>query len=118
MTLREKQSLFVILIGKLIKFASESGCQLTFGEAWRSDETAKANAKSGKGISNSLHRIRLAIDLNLFKNGRFIDSSEGHRKLGEYWKSLGAAYGVKTCWGGDFKKPDGNHYSIEHEGVK
>lgn len=118
MTLREKQSLFVVLVSKLIKFAGENGYQLTFGEAWRPDITAQAYAKTGKGISKSLHRIRLAIDLNLFKNGRFIDNSAGHKKLGEYWKSLGSAYGVKTIWGGDFSKPDGNHYSIEHEGIK
>lgn len=112
MTLREKQSLFVRLVAKLIEFANENGMELTFGECWRTPEQAKANAVSGRGISNSLHTQRLAIDLNLFVGGVFIDSSEGHRRLGEYWKTL-----HPLCrWGGDFRKPDGNHYSLAHEG--
>ena len=115
MTLREKQSLFVRLVAKLIDFAYSNGMELTFEECWRTPEQAKANAASGRGISNSLHTQRLAVDLNLFVGGVFIDSSEGHRRLGEYWKTL-----HPLCrWGGDFKpRPDGNHYSLEHEGRK
>lgn len=112
MTLREKQSLFVRLVAKLIEFAYANGMELTFGECWRTPEQAKLNAATGRGISNSLHTQRLAVDLNLFVAGVFIDSSEGHRRLGEYWKTLHPL----ARWGGDFRKPDGNHYSLEHEG--
>ncbi|HBJ0947911.1 TPA: M15 family metallopeptidase, partial [Escherichia coli] len=32
---------------------------------------------------------------------------------GEYWESLGGS------WGGRFKsRPDGNHFSLEHNGVR
>jgi len=117
MTLREKQSLFVQLVAKLIVWANENGMQLTFGECWRTPEQAKLNAKTGAGISNSLHIERLAIDLNLFVGGVFIDATEGHRRLGEYWKTL-----HPNCrWGGDFKppsRPDGNHYSFSPDGVR
>lgn len=115
MTLREQQSLFARLVAKLIEHAYREGFELTFGEAWRTPEQAKLNAKTGSGISNSLHVSRLAIDLNLFRDGRFLDSTESHRPLGLYWKALHPL----ARWGGDFKpRPDGNHYSLERDGYK
>ncbi|MEY0766942.1 MULTISPECIES: M15 family metallopeptidase [Providencia] len=110
MTLSEKQALFTVMIAKLIFFADEHGYRLTFGEAYRTPEQAAANAKSGKGIKNSLHTQRLAVDFNLFKNGEWLKKSTDHQPLGEYWESIGGT------WGGRFN--DGNHYSLEHNGVK
>lgn len=110
MTLREKQSLFVRLVALLICEAQMKGYELTFGEAYRTPEQAALNAKAGTGIANSLHTQRLAIDLNLFKDGAFLTSTEAHRPLGEFWESL-----HELCrWGGRFK--DGNHYSLSHGG--
>lgn len=114
MTLREQQSLFVVLLTKLFWFAHEHGMELTLGEAWRTPEQAKRNADAGIGVLNSLHTQRLAIDLNLFVGGVFIDSSEGHRQLGEYWESLHP----RCRWGGRFRKPDGNHYSFSPDGIR
>ena len=51
---------------------------------------------------------------NLFKDGKFLTSSEDHRTLGEFWKTLHP----DCCWGGDFSRPDGNHYSMEWQGRK
>lgn len=102
MTLREKQSVFVRKVALLILFAYERGYELSFGDAW---------AKSGHR-RNSLHYSRLAIDLNLFRNGVFLQSTEDHRGLGEFWESLGE----ECCWGGRFG--DGNHYSFKHNGKK
>lgn len=110
MTLSEKQALFTVMIAKLIFWADEHGYRLTFGEAYRTPEQAAANAKSGKGIKNSLHTQRLAVDFNLFKNGVWLTKSTDHKPLGEYWESIGGT------WGGRFN--DGNHYSLEHNGVK
>ncbi|CAB5587654.1 MULTISPECIES: M15 family metallopeptidase [Providencia] len=110
MTLSEKQALFTVMIAKLIFWADEHGYRLTFGEAYRTPEQAAANAKSGKGIKNSLHTQRLAVDFNLFKNGVWLTKSTDHQPLGEYWESIGGT------WGGRFN--DGNHYSLEHNGVK
>lgn len=114
MTLRQQQSEFVRLVAKLIEFAYANGMELTFGECWRTPEQARLNAAKGSGISNSLHTERLAIDLNLFVGGVFIDSSAGHKRLGEYWKSLDP----HCRWGGDFRRPDGNHYSYSPDGVR
>ena len=113
-TLGEKQRLFVRLVGKLIEWAYANGYELTFGEAQRSVQQALANSKSGAGIKNSLHLIRLAVDLNLFIKGVYQADSEAYRPLGEYWKTL-----HPDCrWGGDFKsRPDGNHISLTHNGV-
>ncbi|HEJ9057277.1 TPA: M15 family metallopeptidase [Serratia fonticola] len=112
MTLSEKQQLFTKLIAQLILWADEKGLRLTFGEAYRTPEQAALNAKSGKGITNSLHTQRLAIDLNLFKNGIYQTDSAAYKELGLYWESLGGA------WGGRFSRPDGNHFSLEHNGVR
>lgn len=110
MTLREKQSLFVLLVAELIFKAQDLGYEVTFGEAYRSPEEAERLAKLGKGIKNSLHTQRLAIDLNLFKDGQYLSSTEAHRVLGEWWEDQ-----HELCrWGGRFK--DGNHYSLAHGG--
>lgn len=112
MTLSEKQALFTVKVAQLINWADERGYRLTFGEAYRTPEQAARNAKKGSGISNSLHTQRLAVDFNLFINGQYQQDSAAYRPLGEYWESIGGA------WGGRFSKPDGNHFSLEHNGVR
>ena len=114
MTLGEKQRRFTELVGRLIIWAYDEGYELTFSEAYRTPEQAALNAKTGSGIANSLHTSRLAIDLNLFVNGEYAQGSEAYKPLGEYWKSLDPS----CCWGGDFSRPDGNHFSFTHNGVK
>ena len=100
MTVREKQSKFVLMVADLINFAYVNGYEMSFGDAYAKDGHAP----------NSNHYIRLAIDLNLFKDGKFLTATEDHKPLGEYWESIGGS------WGGRFN--DGNHYSLEHNGHK
>lgn len=136
-TLRQKQSRFVKMFAELVSWAYFMGYEMTFGEAKRSDEQAEINAmgssgranlaallrmdgyhvladkianNTGSGIRGSLHEIGLAVDMNLFRDGKFLSSTEDHRPIGEKWKSMGGT------WGGDFN--DGNHYSLAHEGRK
>ncbi len=113
-TLRQKQSRFAGYVALLIQYAAARGYEVTFGEAWRTPEQARANAAAGTGIANSLHVDRLAIDLNLFRDGHWLSSTKAHEPLGEFWESLS----VDCRWGGRFTRPDGNHYSIEHQGRK
>lgn len=101
MKLREKQSLFVILVADLINYAYTQGYELTFGDAYRYPDCPY-------GRKTSLHKSRLAIDLNLFKGGKYLTTTEDHRPLGEYWESLHPL----CSWGGRFN--DGNHYSLRH----
>ncbi len=100
------------MLVRLLQKAHEAGYEVTLGEAYRPPEQALANAAKGTGIRNSLHILRLAVDLNLFRDGQYLSSTESHRPLGEYWESIGGA------WGGRFSKPDGNHYSLEYNGVR
>lgn len=109
-SLREKQSRFVLMVAGLIQFAYDQGYELTFGEAWRSEWEATRLAQNKLGIKRSLHRDRLAVDFNLFKDGKWLARSEDHTILGEFWEAQGGT------WGGRFG--DGNHYSLEHEGRK
>lgn len=102
MTLREKQSKFVAMIAQLIEFAYAHGYELTFGDAYR-------DPRVPYGHSRSLHRKRLAVDFNLFRNGVYLPRSSDHAELGEFWESIGGT------WGGRFD--DGNHYSLEHDGM-
>lgn len=113
MTLIEKQQLFTVMVANLIQWAETKGFRLTFGEVQRTPECAALNAKKGTGIANSLHTQRLAVDLNLFVNGQYKTDTKDYLPLGEYWESLGGS------WGGRFKsRPDGNHFSLEHNGVR
>jgi hypothetical protein len=116
-SLREKQSAFAKLAAELIKHAYSQGYEITFGEAYRPPETAKIYARQGRGIKNSLHCKRLALDINLFKKGKYLTDSKDYEFLGEYWEDL-ATPGLKTCWGGRFRHRDGNHFSIAHGGYK
>lgn len=114
MTLGQKQRLFTKLVGQLIAWAYEHGYEFTFGEAYRTPEQAALNARTGAGIARSLHIQRLAIDLNLFINGEYQTDSAAYKPLGDYWKTL-----HEDCaWGGDFSRPDGNHFSLAHDGVR
>ena len=114
MTLGEKQRKFTRLVAQLISWAYGDGYELTFGEAYRTPEQAALNAQTGAGISNSLHTKRLAVDMNLFIEGVYQTESGAYKPLGEYWKSLDP----DCAWGGDFSRPDGNHFSLAHEGVR
>lgn len=110
-TLRQKQSRFAGMIPGLINKAIELGFELTLGDAYRDPRLHGAvGMKLGYGHSKSAHKQRLAIDLNLFKDGIFLGSTEDHKELGEWWESQGGT------WGGRFN--DGNHYSLEHDGIK
>lgn len=114
MTLRQKQSIFAVELADLIMFIVESKYEVTFGEVQRSEEEAKRLKKLGKGIYPSLHMYRLAADLNLFKDGKYLSSTKSHERFGEYWESKSGE--LEFIWGGRFS--DGNHYSIGHAGLK
>ena len=114
-TLRQKQSIFAELVGRLIGHAYRQGFEITLGETYRTKEQAEWYAARGMGIVNSLHTQRLAIDLNLFRNGRYLTTVEAYRPLGEWWERL-STKDYTCCWGGRFRPPDALHLSIAHDG--
>lgn len=98
MTFREKRVRFTKMVSQLIDFALERGYEIAF------------QPEHSQHKRNSLHFKGLAKDFDLYKDGKWLSKTEDHRLLGDYWESLGGS------WGGRFN--DGNHYSVEHEGVK
>lgn len=110
-TLQSKHTFFV---GRLIAWAYEQGYELTGGEYERSVLQAMANAHDGKGIANSLHLIKLAIDFALFRDGVNLTKFEDWLPLGEFWESLDPL----CAWGGRFHSPDCDHFSITYGGVR
>jgi hypothetical protein len=116
MTQGDKARLFTRMVaGKLFPFIWEKGYEVTFGEAWRPQEVADLYAKYHKGIANSLHSARLALDVALYKNGIYLMKDDDYKEVGEYWESLSTEE-FKCCWGGRFG--DGNHFSISHLNLK
>lgn len=113
MTLGEKQKQFTKDLVLLFNKAFELGYEISLGDAYRDPRVfGKFGERVGYGESHSCHKLRLAIDLNLFRNGKYLQTTEAHRPLGEYWESIRPG----NTWGGRFH--DGNHYSVEHNGFR
>lgn len=112
MTLGEKQELFMRLLPRLIDKAHEMGYELRGGDLFRDPRVhGELGVKLGYGHPKSAHKVKLAIDLNLFRDGKFLGATEDHRNLGQWWEQQHEL----ARWGGRFN--DGNHYSILHDGV-
>jgi hypothetical protein len=107
MTLGEQQRIFTKNIMLLIQFAYNSGYELSFGDAFRDARVhGEYGVKRGYSAANSFHKLRLAVDLNLFKDGVYQVHTRYHKPLGDFWESLHEL----NRWGGRFN--DGNHYEM------
>lgn len=112
MTIGDKQRIFAHNVAKLITYIYEQGYAVSLGEAYRPPETARLYAQQGRGIKDSLHCDKLAIDLNLFDgHGEYLPDTEAHKPFGGYWETLHS----DNKWGGMFKRSDGNHYQMNKE---
>lgn len=111
MSLRKKQSRFAVMVAKLILRAEELGYEVTLGDAYRDPRVfGEPGEYRGYGQPKSCHKLRLALDLNLFIDGTYRTDQKAHKPLGEWWELQGGS------WGGRFG--DANHYSLEHEGLR
>ena len=113
MKLQEQQQRFAHMLALLILKANEMGFEVTLGEAYRPQFVADIYASQGKGVKSSFHTKRLAIDLNLFKDGVYLTKTEDYRPLGEWWLK---EYAPMSAWGGLWQ--DYVHFSFEHDGRK
>lgn len=112
MTLSAAQQQFVRDIARLIDYADELGYALTFGDAYRSPKAFGGMGEEGPyGRTRSAHKQRLAVDFNLFIDGRYRSDSAAHEPLGMFWEGLTEG----NVWGGRFN--DGNHYSHRYNGI-
>lgn len=105
MSLLTTQADFSQAIARLILYATQQGYQITLGDAYRDPRVTYGHPKS-------THRVRLAVDLNLFREGKYLPETKDHALLGAWWKQQHSL----ARWGGDFG--DGNHYSFEWDGIK
>ena len=118
MTLREKQSVFSHNVSKLIQFAYSNGYEITLGEALRTksqqllyfegyklmkigSSLKPAKTKRKTKTMASYHLLKLAIDLNVFKDGILLSAKKDYKELAEYWKSLNHKNTCGYFWGWD-----------------
>ena len=86
---------FTRMIPRLIDKAFEMGFEVSGGDLFR-------DPSCPYGSQRSKHHKGLAIDLNLYMSGEYLEDTQDHQYLGEWWESQGG------IWGGRFG--DGNHY--------
>jgi hypothetical protein len=115
MKLIEKQKLFPLLLAQFYLDLKKRGYEFTLGESYRPPETAKLYQLEGRGIATSNHCIKIAQDLNLFKNGFFLSKLEQYQEAGNLWESY-STNEYQCCWGGEWG--DADHFSLEHNGVR
>ena len=124
MSLGSTQREFSRHVAELIEFIYKSGYECTLGDAYRDPRVfgemgtknsiiSEVESYPAYGRAQSAHKQRLAIDLNLFKDGLYLRHTEAHRLFGDFWKGVHP----ENRWGGDFSNPDGNHYSRIYYGI-
>ena len=103
MTLGDKRRRFSRMLSLLESYANLQGYEIAYDFLKRCQDCPI-------GHQNSLHKLGLAVDVNLYKDGHYLENSADHTELGEFWEFIGGT------WGGRFD--DGKHYSIEWQGMK
>jgi len=101
MKLSEKQAEFSFMVGRFLcsigVLSAVMKMTVTLGEVYRTEYQQRHNVETGKSKTlEGKHRQKLAIDLNLFINGKYVTDPEKYRPLGLFWESLGGR------WGGRF----------------
>lgn len=109
MSMVSEQAAFLLDMCKLIQYATERGFTLTAGELYRTPEQQEIYLKTGRSSTmNSLHLKRLAVDFNIFRDGKLVGDKTILAPLGAYWESLHPL----NSWGGNGRKlVDTPHFS-------
>ena len=95
-----EQHAFAQDVAKLLQWLAANGFQVTLGEAWRPDEMQAIYVRTGRSQTmTNRHGMRLAIDLNIFKDGKWLTDYESLKEVGDVWKRLSPA----NVWGGEWK---------------
>ena len=103
MKLGEKQEKFSRMIVLLMMHIHASGYGIRGGHWYRCSNCYV-------GSKNSNHKLKLAFDINLAKDGIYLDNEEAeeaHSGFHDFWDSIGGSKRIE----GDL-----NHYSLEHHG--
>ena len=99
MELGKRQELFSRLIAELILHIYEVGFQVRCGDF-------QAFAVDKRHKVGSLHYVRCAADLNLFKDGKFLTTEADHKPFAIYWEAM-----HPNCRNG-WRYGDANHYEL------
>jgi hypothetical protein len=100
-----QQKHFARMVAILIEHINAEGYACTLGDAYRDPRVfGQVGEKRGYGKAKSMHKLRLAIDINLFRGDVLLRDTSDHKPIGEYWEKIGGSWGGR--WG------DGNHYSF------
>ena len=96
--LLKSQQEFAQAAALIIRMAYVQGYEVTLGHAMRCQDCPT-------GHPRSLHKSKLAIDLNLFdrRTGEYITDHRGHRDLHVVWEKMGGSAMIEN---------DPNHYSF------
>lgn len=110
MKLSEKQAIFSLNVAKLIIQSKEIfDIDISLGEAYRTKE--QQSIYYSRGLSKTLqsrHMSRLAIDINIFKDGKWLTEREDYKPLALIWKNLNPLNDCGYYWGWDF-----NHFEMK-----
>ena len=113
MTLGSKQELFSRMIPLLYLYAQFHGYQIRTGDVFRDPRLhGDIGEKKGYGHKNSAHKNKLAIDVNITKDGVYLQgmaAADAHNFLHNFWDLIGGANRIPH---------DLNHYSLEHQGMR
>ena len=112
MSLSDEQWEFLIDVASLIDYAEREGYKMTAGHLFRTsaqqylyffgytltEKLKLIKTKKRSKTKSGYHQKRLAIDFNVFINGKLTYTVNDIKPLGEYWKSLNPL----NVWGGDW----------------
>jgi hypothetical protein len=113
LTLRTARCYFTVAIAALITYAVSQGYEVALGEGM--DRVTEKDPTTDH-MKGSLHEIGLAQDLDLYLGGVYLTDSEDFHLLGVFWEDYGVSHGLPLVWGGNFSKPDGDHFSLRWGG--
>jgi hypothetical protein len=109
-SLLDLQFLFSLSLADLINYAYRRGYTITMGEIYRTKYQQKYYVETGKSKTyNSRHLKRLAADMNLFKDRKYLTQCAYYEFLGNYWEKKGRRF----KWGGHYRTfKDCPHFEI------
>jgi hypothetical protein len=96
-------------LADLIQYADSLGYNIRMGEVYRTREQQVWYLNHGLSKTmNSWHRKKLAVDINLFLNGRYLSDGDAYAILGRFWQSKNEEHfneGLEYRWGGSWGRP-------------
>lgn len=107
MSLGNERRQFTEAIALLTFYAVYYGRHIADQEWFLAVDMAKRCRDCEVGDDDSVHKLGLAEDMNLYINGRYIEDETGHTELHDFWDMLGGAPRIKK---------DLNHYSFKFQG--